>query len=354
MPTRNSADTGTEVLERIDAESTVVTALRDVLKLGRQEQVSYPEAMAEGAGLFPDLLSRKTSILHRAFEKPAIRAFREKAIAASTKERKNIEPADIVQREIKELEALIKVSTGSTKDMKRELTQLQKHLRYFTATAQSEHAIVYADVYQRNRPTLPGPSVSFSSGREYSLGKGRHLRVRMLHPDKAEHITGADVVYEVSDHQIRFARVAFAQYKMWDKERIAWSQIKSAQLRRMEDQLCKRDRCKDTSHPRERYRMPCCSAFLRLTQKLQDPESRLISAGRFIPICQLPDERKGSLELPEIASRSVTSDLFEAAFGEGLVGSDWLPFDEIEALYRKTKIFTAHDRLIIYAQEFEA
>ena len=59
MPTRTSVNAGPEVLERIDAESTVVTALRDVLKLGRQEQVSYPEAMAEGALIASKELWRK-------------------------------------------------------------------------------------------------------------------------------------------------------------------------------------------------------------------------------------------------------------------------------------------------------
>jgi hypothetical protein len=339
-------------MERIDAESTVVTALRDVLKLGRQEQVSYPEAMAEGAKLFPNLLSPKTSILYRAFEKPAIRTYREKAAAATIRERRKIEPSEIIQREINDLAALIKVSTGSTKDMKRELAQLQSHLRYFAAAAQSEHALLYADVFQRERPTLPTPPVTFPKGREYSLGKGRHLRVRMLHPDKPEHITGADVVYELCDSENEQARIAFAQYKMWDRERIAWSQIKSIQLTRMAKCLCQKALCKSRSDPRKRYRMPCCSAFLRLTQKLQDPDSRLISAGRFVPICQLPNEKRGSLELPEISNRSITSDLFEAAFGEELVGSDWLPFVEVESLYRRTKIFDAHDRIIIYAQEF--
>ncbi|MBA2436008.1 MAG: hypothetical protein H0V54_13175 [Chthoniobacterales bacterium] len=340
-------------MERIDAESTVVTALRDVLKLGRQEQVSYPEAMAEGAQLFPGLLSPKTSILHRAFEKPAIRTYREKAAAASIKAKRSIEPQDLIKQEIKELSALIAVSTEKAKDMKRELSQLEAHLRYFTASPVSEHAILYEDVFQGERPTLPNPPVTFPKGREYPLGKGRHLRVRMLHPDKPEHITGADVVYEVCDSEDERARIAFAQYKIWDRDRIAWSQIKSAQLTRMEKCLCAQGICQfTTKSPSEHYRMPCCAAFLRLTQKVRDPDSRLVSAGRFIPICHLPDAKRGSLELNDISSRSVSSDLFEAAFGEGLVGSDWLPFPEVESLYRRTKIFDTHDRIIIYAQEF--
>lgn len=340
-------------MERIDAESTVVTALRDVLKLGRQEQVSYPEAMAEGAKLFPNLLSPDKSLLHRALEKPAIRTFREKATAASIKERRTVQAKEIVEREIKQLSELIALSPRNSKDMQRALRQLQGHLAYFAAPSPSEHAILYADVFQSERPVLPKPPVVFAKGREYDLGKGRHLHVRMLHPDKAEHVSGADVVYELCSIDDQQARIAFAQYKIWDRDRIAWSKIKSTQLDRMEKCLCQARFCRATAErPEGRYRMPCCSAFLRLTQKLQDPTSRLVSAGRFVPICQLPDARKGSLELQELASCSVSSDLFEAAFAEGLVGSDWLDFRHVESLYCRTKIFESHDRIVIYAQEY--
>lgn len=342
-----------EPMERVDAEHMAFTALRDVLMLGRQKQVTYPEAMAEGAKLFPDLLSQEKSILFRAMEKPVIRAFREKASAASIQEEQEITPREIVEREMKGLAELIRVSTGSTKDMMRELSNLRDCLVHFIATAESESAILTKDVFQSDRPLLPCAPTTRGRCQEYDLGKGRHLHIRMLHPDKAEHVCGADVIYEVCSPTHDHARIAFAQYKIWDRDRIAWSKINPKQIARMEKCLCQSKMCKPTgSNAGQQYRMPCCSAFLRLTRKVQDPSSRLISAGHFIPICQLPNQKRGTLELSDLECRTLSSDLFEAAFVEGVAGSDWLTFQHVESLYRRTKIFESHDRIVIHAQEF--
>lgn len=354
MATSTGTKTDSAPMERVEVEFTTLTALREVMATAQRQAVSYPEAMSFGAELYPELLSPEKSLLYRAREAPAIRAFREKAEAASILEKMGITPQVIIKREIKRLAQLISLRPGAAKDMQRELATLYKNLKHLEGSRYSEHNLIATDVFSAARPRLPKPPVRRDRSQHYELGGGRSLNIRMLHPDKPEHICGADVVYEVCSLESERARVAFAQYKVWENESLAYSQIDRRQLDRLRDAVCDTGFCRpDSPEAKVAYRLPYCSAFLRLTDRLQRPESRLISAGWFVPICRLPKMTEpGSLRRADITNRCVSSDMFEAALVESVVGSDWRSFEEIENLYKRTKIFEANDKIIIHAQEY--
>jgi hypothetical protein len=354
MPTRLSVAPKTETSLRIDVEFAAVTALREVMITAQREPVSYPEAMALGAELYPGLLSPEKSLLYRAQDPLAVRAFREKAEAASIREEKEISAVDIVNREIRELQQLIAVKPGRTRDMKRELATLYRHLEYLKGARYSEHNLIARDVFAATRPRLPKPPIERDRYQHYDLGRGRSLNIMMLHPDKPEHVSGADVVYEICSLETEEARVALVQYKVWENDSIPHSRLDQKQLNRMRDSACKKGLCFPRSKKaKEAYRLPYCSAFVRLTDRLQKPDARLVSAGLFVPICKLPQLNKGdALDRADISNGSVSSDIFEAALIEGSIGSDWHTFAEIENLYRQSGIFNADDRIVIHAQEY--
>src|SRR5258707_902942 len=74
---------------------------------------------------------------------------------------------------------------------------------------------------------------------DYDLKHGKYLRIRLLHPDEAEHITGADLVYEQHNEKTRQIRILFLQYKIWEDGVIYYSKAKNleAQLRKLESVL---------------------------------------------------------------------------------------------------------------------
>ena len=53
---------------------------------------------------------------------------------------------------------------------------------------------------------------------DYTLGKDSYLRLRLLHPENMEAVTGADLVYEQHYLKKRKIRVMFLQYKIWDEK----------------------------------------------------------------------------------------------------------------------------------------
>ncbi|WP_218008512.1 hypothetical protein, partial [Janthinobacterium agaricidamnosum] len=52
--------------------------------------------------------------------------------------------------------------------------------------------------------------------RDFELPDGGMLRVRVLHPDKPEQVTGADVIYERHSIDQEEASIVIVQYKIWE------------------------------------------------------------------------------------------------------------------------------------------
>src|SRR5262249_50302863 len=128
------------------------------------------------------------------------------------------------------------------------------------------------------------------------------------------------------------------------------------QLNRMKDCFCQKGFCKSPEKfdMHENYRLPFCSAFLRPTDKLQDPH-KLITSGYHVPICNLRKiKEEGDLEykidIDSIRKYSLKAQPFEELFNDEMVGSRWLTIDDLQSLYRETKVLEPDQRIILYAQ----
>lgn len=184
----------------------------------------------------------------------------------------------------------------------------------------------------------------------------------MLHPDKAEHIVGADLIYETYWDKKRVARLAIVQYKTWNGNTLYLSQSGNleAQLGKLKSIFCDGQLCKnsDKSARGDSYRLPFCVAFLRPTDEIQSPDSRLISSGLHIPICAVErlwvetgrDGKK--LESKNMRSQALSHKVFEELFNTNMLGSRWLTYEEVDELYKKHKILNASESVLIHAQEF--
>lgn len=173
-------------------------------------------------------------------------------------------------------------------------------------------------------------------------------------------VTGTDLIYERHNEKNNTVSLAFMQYKIWANGKISLSseqgQRMLGQLDKMQSLLCKQRFCECSND--NNYRFSCCAAFLRLTNKLQTPNQKLISRGEYLPICkidQLVYKKGDSLFLKEdqLINSSVNQDLFEPLFNIGKLGSRELTLDELANLYENKYILSETDsKILIYAQEY--
>ena len=320
------------------------------MEIARKRPVSLQDALDVGASMVPSLFSKENSLLQRCNESPDARLYRDMAEAESKIAKRKITPAELITKEIEKLQRTLSVATDGS-NIDREIKKLSKLLVDFSERAYSEGTLIQRDVLQSHRPRFPSPEMVPEVERFYPFSKGRSLRLRILHPNRPEHISGADVVYEFCDDQREMARFAFVQYKMWDAEKISNSRIDDRQLKKLRTKLCKARFCTRKKKGSTCFRMPYCSAFLRLTNMLQPEDTRHVSAGRFTPVCMVQTEGRGSLSRSDLETRDLSSDIFESAFAEGLAGSDWLPYTTVERMYRDCEILKRTDRLVIYASQ---
>jgi hypothetical protein len=131
------------------------------------------------------------------------------------------------------------------------------------------------------------------------------------------------------------------------------------QLGKLQSHFCGSGLCGDPSgegHQRE-FRLPCCAAFLRPTDRLQSPNARLISSGLHIPVCAVlrnaQKTRRGGdvLRRKFFRREAVTHKVFEELFNTGILGSRWLTYEELEKFYRASSVLMPEDTILLHAQE---
>jgi hypothetical protein len=180
----------------------------------------------------------------------------------------------------------------------------------------------------------------------------------LLHPDKPEHILGADLVYEQFNVETEKLRLAILQYKTWDKGvlYINSSNGSEAQLLKLKKHLCDNNFCSAPQHLDGLfdYRFPYCCAFLRPTDKIQNSDSKMISHGIHIPVCsalQIKSENGNKIEKSQIRHATLTHEVFENLFNHSFIGSRWISMTEVEEFYRDKKILESDQFIKLYAKE---
>lgn len=352
--------------QRLNAEWTALNAFRDLVRIasnGDYTKATYDNALEMGGSLYPELLGADVSVLVRERECDTTKEFRQKAELMSIRQKETVKPLNLVLAEVKEFESLLEVARRNTKDkkgtdqLKRRLGQLNKAREELEPNKHTENQLIFRDAYsvQRNAPTLFGGQ----SFRDFVLPEGDILRIRVLHPDKPEYISGADIIYERHILDVESVSLVAIQYKIWENKTIYLSDERMmAQLGKLKSFLCDKGVC-SPSNETELYRFPYCSAFLRPTDKLQRSNQAFISTGEHLPICKV--DRCGSyseraadvITYNSLREWSVSHDIFENLFNKGKIGSRPLSYQELSEIYSDISSMDARDRVVIYAQEFE-
>lgn len=351
--------------DRINQEWVALNAIRGMVKIASKGSITkstYDNSLELGGALYPDLLGAQNSQLKRERESDTTKEYRQRAELQSIKDSANVEAYDLVVADIEHYESLIEIAKKNRDDqkrtdqLKRKLGQLQKAKSELEIKPHSEHQLIFRDAYnvERNVPELS----KGHAHRDFELPDGNHLRLRVLHPDRPEHITGADIIYERHNRTSTKISIVLVQYKIWDERKLYLSDPRmTAQIKKMRLFSCESGIC-NSSEEDNTYRFPCCSAFLRPTDKLQNVEQKFISSGEHLPICRIDQcksvgSRGGELiEYEKIKSVSLSTELFEDLFNRGKIGSRDLSISELENLYKQSSVIDASDTVVIYAQEF--
>jgi hypothetical protein len=342
---------------RLDAEWLVVSALRGSLNLalGPGGEATYAEALALGEKVAPALLNRKESVLFREQESEFAKYYRELA-AVQSKPRKPVSPVELIDEEIRRHENLLgRAREGRDHEIRKHLRELRDARDELAPTRQTETRILQGIVntYRKLPWTERGNGCT-----EVRLSEERALRLRVLHPEISEGLTGADIIFEHYDKELERARIVAMQFKLWDGRSLYHNERLNAQLDRLNATFCSKGWCHEGGEGRRWYRFPFCAAFLRPTDQLQAKTSRLSTSGYHIPICLLrelwQETRRGGLMLhADILRRAAVAhrafdDLFHAEF----LGSRWINWPELEALYREHRVLEPSETAKIHVQSF--
>ena len=125
------------------------------------------------------------------------------------------------------------------------------------------------------------------------------------------------------------------------------------QLQRMRTLGCNGGLCKEPDAAGRPYRFPHCAMFLRPTDALQNRNSKLISSGLHIPLCVADVSWEGnnrggqSIRRAKVEGKAVSHLLFEDLFHNSFLGSDKVPVEELEKLYRTTGLLDADESIIL-------
>ncbi|OQP65864.1 hypothetical protein A3860_14820 [Niastella vici] len=355
-----------EELDQLQKEWILIIAARELLSIVKKRpNVSYEDAIkfakqnAERVFAYSNTDFFRKSVLDKLYDK-----FKQEATAKSIEIGKDVSPDMLIQERISELDSLISVypEDESPQALEKERKSLRKLLaesndNILGLERVTEHqAIIYDSIVTRaNKQFVNSHLGKFNQ--YVDKDNGSVFRINILHPNPSEAITGADLIYEYYDVKKEMVRISAIQYKIWENEVLY---IKRAgniltQLIKMKGCFCEKDFCKSPEDfdNNESYRMPFCSAFLRPTDKLQDPQ-KLITSGYHVPICNLKKIGEGEFEykidIDSIRKFSLKAQTFEELFNEEMVGSRWLRIDELQSFYMESKVIEPNQRIILYAQ----
>lgn len=352
-----------EQINRINQEWVTLNAIRGMVKIasnGSMSKSTYDNTLDLAGELYPELLGPENSLLKRERESDTTKEYRQKAALKSIKTGTEVTALALVLEDIAEYQSYLEIAKENrgdkkrTDQLKRRLGQLDNAKKELEPKPHSENQLIFRDAYNANRD-LPELSRGHAH-KDFQLPDGKTLRIRVLHPDRPEHITGADIIYERHNEQTGGISIVAVQYKIWEDRQLYLSDSRMlGQLEKIRNFLCDKGICQSNS---KEYRFPCCTGFLRPTDKLQAVDQKFISTGEHLPICQIDacsieGKRGGTiLKYENIKASSLSGELFEELFNRGKIGSRELSRDELEELYYEASVIDSSDTVVIYAQEF--
>ncbi|EJQ2920759.1 hypothetical protein NYH66_003262, partial [Salmonella enterica] len=258
--------------ERINQEWIALNAIRGMVKIaskGSMSKSTYDNALDLGGVLYPELLGPENSLLRRERESDTTKEYRQKAELRSIRNDSPITALELVLTDIEDYESLISIAKinkddkQKTDQLKRRLAQLVKAKSELEIRSHSENQLIFRDAYNAER-NLPELSRGHAY-KDFELPDGNNLRLRVLHPDRPEHITGADIIYERHNKKSGKISVVVVQYKIWEEKKLYISDPRmKTQIDKMKKFTCGNDICVHQEGDNT-YRFPCCAGFLRPT-----------------------------------------------------------------------------------------
>lgn len=344
--------------ERRNNAFQAVNAVREAVTIAKRasQPITYEQTLDLVHDLDPELYGEVTTLLARKNESDFVKYYTQKAEAITTEENPVL-PTDLIEKELEELEKIVE-KDKSKRFLNKRIFDLKNALSYFQPRKISEHKILNKDFYLAERPSFKFSEILYEDEefKDYKLEDNKVLRLRLLHPDKAEHVIGADLIYEQFNLKTNQARFLVLQYKTWNQKNLNLSSGNIAdQFEKLNKNLCQSGFCSNYKGEDEAfgYRLPFCCAFLRPTSYISSADSKLVSTGIHVPICQVLKikEHEKSLTSKNAKGKAISFNIFDEMFIENMLGSRWLNFKELEDFYESKDIFSHSDRIRVHAQE---
>ncbi len=345
--------------ERRNTAFQTVLAIREAVSIAQKASIplTYENAYEVLSDLNPALFEAVIGLLRKKNPNEYVRYYIEKA-ETLTEEEAVVYPLDLINEDLNEVEGLLEKSDSKKPTIVARKLGLISARDYFEPQKVLENTVLKHDFYLQGRgEEIVHPGYRFDNYKDYKIGKEKILRIRLLHPERAEEILGVDMVYEHFDLKEKKVRFAHMQYKMWDNRELYLSTSKNLvpQLDKMKGHLCSGGYCKGPTDSDDKYRFPYCSGFLRPTSKMQSANSKLISTGIHIPICQASRllARDSKITSETCRTVSVKGAIFEDLFNSNIAGSHWMSFEQLEAFYVSKDIKSHINVVRIHAQEID-
>lgn len=345
-------DTG----ERRNVAFQSINALREALTLAKKGQsgIRYEDTLQYLHDLSPSAYQGAVELLQHKNESDDVKLFKAKSKGRKLRDGVEVNEIDLINEELEEINSMLETA-DDTVPLRKRKGQLLAAIEYFNPRTISEHKILMSDFRLATLPDVKEKLYENDSYKDYVLSNNQRLRLRFLHPDKAEAILGADLIYEQFDllnHQVRFVHM---QYKAWDSKVLYTNENRlQAQMKKMEKHLCSGGLCNSLTgkkHP-DGFRYPYCSAFLRPTTNKASADSKFKSTGQHLPICEALNFGIEKITAESIREKSVSNRIFEEQFLTNMIGSRWIHMDELDAFYKKAGVNFLSDTIRVHAQEY--
>lgn len=359
-----------DYLEQIDLEWMLINASKELLSfVKRSPNVTYADAIKFARENDPETFEgSKTGLVRKTALEKLHEKYKQEAIGIKKDTGKEVLAEQLIEERFEALERILKnypEEEDRPDALKKEFRQLQALLKKEEDIVLNLEKVTEDEALRHDIVAERANKVFIKSHLgKYNVYKDREdgtvFQIAVLHPNQKEKITGADLIYEQYDVENKKVRIAAIQYKIWDKRVLYFSQASNAiqQIKKLEACFCEEKFCTDgrgSNFSFEKYRMPFCVAFLRPTDKLQNPKT-LITSGFHLPICKIEKIKedgysKDIIRLDQLKNTAINSYTFEELFNAEMVGSRWLDISELERFYKNSGVLEDSGNLVIHAQD---
>ena len=143
---------------------------------------TYDQSLAFARALAPTLFDSDETLIGMTGDPKLVQEYRQKTEALSQLERRNVQPTEIIDRDISELRKLLEAQ-GPNYLLKERMGVLHNTRSRLLPKKYTENQLILRDLFKAHR-NIPAPAIEGDTYREFQLTPDRGLRIRLLHPDR--------------------------------------------------------------------------------------------------------------------------------------------------------------------------